>query len=296
MGNAELQNQQDVYLLKLLYNRIIAILDAVVANGVIVEDDELDFVYVHLIAYTDNLLDKPQMKKWKDAAPEIYETLMGNAEEIGEGWQYSRTEVLKYYAKIQKDWMLQNKPEFEINEEVATVFKQVDERIERYKKLAKQASENWLTRADKFAKDFRKGKVIINKESKPQPDYPDDTASVRDEEPAKPEMQNDTPPEPENQSSKVLFDVKTGTLKLGSKTCDIPDETLEYYICRFTFKNRKVAAKEDDILEKSVKSQESQRAVYDAMLRVNKKAKTNLGLEKLLVYKAAKIRINKKYQ
>jgi hypothetical protein len=296
LGNAELQSQQDVYLLKLLYNRIIAILDAVVANGVIIEDDELDFVYVHLLAHTDNLLDKPQMKKWKDAAPEIYETIMGNAEDIGEGWQYSRTEVLKYYAKIQKDWMLHNKTEFEVSDEVPTVFEQVDEHIERYKKLAKQASENWLNRADRFAKDFRKGKVIINKESKPKPDYPDDTASVRDEEPIRPDIQEDIPSEPKKQSKKVLFDTKTSTLIFGNAKCDIPDETLEYYICRFTFKNRQVAAKEDDILEKSVKSQDSQRAVYDAMLRVNKKAKDTLGLEKLLVYKAAKLRINKKYQ
>lgn len=141
-----------------------------------------------------------------------------------------------------------------------------------------------------------KGKVIIDKESKPKPDYPDDTISIREEGPTKSDILKDLPPEPENQSNKVVFNVGTGTLILGSKTCDIPDETLEYYICRFTFKNRQVAAKEDDILEKSVKSQDSQRAVYDAMLRVNKKVKDTLGLEKLLVYKAAKLRINKKYQ
>ncbi|HUD07298.1 MAG TPA: hypothetical protein VMR34_05415 [Candidatus Saccharimonadales bacterium] len=94
----------------------------------------------------------------------------------------------------------------------------------------------------------------------------------------------------------VRFDTKTSVLVFGDKTCDIPDETLEHYICKFAFKNRRVAAKEDDILEKTVKSQDSQRAVYDAMLRVNKKAREQLGIEKLLKYKAAKIRIDKKYQ
>jgi hypothetical protein len=296
LGNAELQSQQDVYLLKLLYNRIIAILDAVVANGVIIEDDELDFVYVHLLAYTDNLLDKPQMKKWKDTAPDIYETLMGNAEDIGEGWQYSRTEVLKYYAKIQKEWMLQNKPEFEVSDDVATVFGQVDEHIERHKKLAKQASENWLNRADKFAKDFRKGKVIINKESKPQPDYPDDTASVRDEEPFKPDVQKDVPPEPKKQPNKVLFDVRTSTLSLGRKDCQIPDESLEHYVCKLVFKNRRVAAKEIDILDAAGIGQDSRRPAYDAHLRVNAKVKKLLGIDKLLTYRAAKIRIDKKYR
>ncbi|HEX8182617.1 MAG TPA: hypothetical protein VF575_03365 [Candidatus Saccharimonadales bacterium] len=96
--------------------------------------------------------------------------------------------------------------------------------------------------------------------------------------------------------AKIKFNSNTSILTLDRRTCDIPDETLEHYICKLTFKNRNVAALEDDILEKSVKSQNSQRAVYDAMLRVNKKAKAELGIDKLLVYKAAKLRINKKYQ
>lgn len=99
-----------------------------------------------------------------------------------------------------------------------------------------------------------------------------------------------------DQKVKVRFDAKSSTLLFGDKICEIPDETLEHYICKFTFKNRKVAALEDDILEKSVKSQDSKRAVYDAMLRVNKKANKYLGIEKLLVYRAAKLRISKKYQ
>lgn len=99
-----------------------------------------------------------------------------------------------------------------------------------------------------------------------------------------------------NVGKKVLFDVQASALRLGSKTCDIPDETLEHYICKFAFKNRRVAAKENDILEMTVKSQDSQRAVYDALLRVNKKARKQLGIDKLLQYKAAKIRIVGKYQ
>ncbi len=46
----------------------------------------------------------------------------------------------------------------------------------------------------------------------------------------------------------------------------------------------------------TVKSKDSQRAVYDAMLRVNKKAREQLGIDKLLFFKAAKIRIVKNYQ
>lgn len=97
-------------------------------------------------------------------------------------------------------------------------------------------------------------------------------------------------------TNKVKFDSHASVLSFGNKVCQIPDESLEYYICKFVFKNRRIAAKEDDILEKTVKSQNSQRAVYDAMLRVNKKSREQLGIDKLLQYRAAKIRIVGKYQ
>lgn len=108
--------------------------------------------------------------------------------------------------------------------------------------------------------------------------------------------EEDTSKQRSSYNNKVRFDTKSSTLMYGNRSCDIPDETLEHYVCKLAFKNRKVAAKEDDILENTVKSQSSQRAVYDAMLRVNEKASKKLDIDKLLTYKAAKIRINKKYQ
>jgi hypothetical protein len=90
-----------------------------------------------------------------------------------------------------------------------------------------------------------------------------------------------------------LFDTKISTLTFGKKECLIPDESLEHYVCKLVFKNRKIGAKEIDILDAAGFGQDSIRPVYDAHLRVNTKAKEHLGIEKLLVYKAAKIRLNK---
>lgn len=185
LGNAELEHQQDVYLLRLLYNRVIAVLDAVVSAGVVIEDDKLDFVYIKLTSLIESTLSKQTMKSWEKDAPELYDTLLGHAEDIGEGWQYSRTEVLKYYAKLQKDWMLSNHVEFELDDKLAALFEEIDGLIAEHKKSAREAADNWYKRADAFAKDFRKKGVVINKESKPQVQHPDDTASEPYEEPAK---------------------------------------------------------------------------------------------------------------
>jgi len=73
LGDAELEYQKDIYLLRLLYNRVIAVLDAVVSSSVIIEDNDLDFAYVQLTALIDDLLTKPSMKSWQKDAPELYE-------------------------------------------------------------------------------------------------------------------------------------------------------------------------------------------------------------------------------
>lgn len=146
----------------------------------------------------------------------------------------------------------------------------------------------------RYKTDFHKQpKLVIDKQPKPKIEKPDDTMIDPSEEPEADEPVNATVPQDQE---KVRFDAKASKLTFSGKTCDIPDETLEHYICKLVFKNRRVAAKEDDILEYTTKSQESQRAVYDAMLRINKKASNQLGTPKLLSYKAAKVRITAKYQ
>ena len=292
LGDAELEHQKDIYLLRLFYNRVVAILDAVVSSGVLIEDDKLDFAYVRLTALIEDVLSKPTMKDWHKAAPELYETLLGNAEDIGESWQYSRTEVLKYYAKLQKYWMLNSHVEFELDDKLTAAFAEIDELIAAHKKATREAADNWYKRTDAFAKDFRKGKVVIDKQPKPQPNYPDDAPAHFDDDEEQPSEQKNT----ETPQDKVRFDAKASKLTYNGKSCDIPDETLEYYMCKLVFKNRRSAAKEDDILEYTTKSQDSQRAVYDAHLRVNKRVRQQLGIQKLLSYKAAKVRITAKYQ
>jgi len=293
LGDAELEHQKDVYLLRLFYNRVVAILDAVVSAGVLIEDDKLDFSYVRITALIEDVMSKPTMKDWQKDAPELYETLLGNAEDIGEGWKYSRTEVLKYYARLQKYWMLNSHVEFELDEKLTAAFAEMDELIAAHKIAAREATDNWYKRTDAFAKDFRKKRgVVINKEPKPQPNYPDDAPAHFDDD----EEESSEPKSTETAQDKVRFDAKASKLTYNGKSCEIPDETLEYYMCKLVFKNRRSAANEDDILEHTTKSQDSQRAVYDAHLRVNKRVKKELGIEKLLSCRAAKVRITTKYQ
>ncbi len=96
--------------------------------------------------------------------------------------------------------------------------------------------------------------------------------------------------------NKITFDAKTSLLIYHDKECPVPDETLQHHTCRLVFKNRNIPAKEQDIIEAAGVGDNSQRPVYDAMLKVNKLIQTHFGLPKYLKYKAAKVRINSIYK
>lgn len=189
LGDAELEYNKDIFLLRLFYNRVIGILDAVVSADIVIEDDKLDFAYVKLTSLVENVLSKPSMKDWQKDAPELYETLLGHAEDIGEGWQYTRVIVLKYYAKLQKDWMLNSSTEFTLDDNLTAMFEKIDGLIAIHRKAAREAADSWKKRVDAIAKDYRagkidlNGKVIIDKQEKPKVEKYDDTIPEPDEKP-----------------------------------------------------------------------------------------------------------------
>ncbi len=157
LGDAELEHQKDVYLIRLFYNRVIAILDAVVSSGVVIEDDKLDFAYVRLTALIEDVLSKPTMKDWQKDAPELYETLLGHAEDIGEGWQYSRTEVLKYYAKLQKYWITQT-----FHDEIATELEKKQQELNDRLKLLTSDNKDFQVTASYLLDLAQRAEQLFN--------------------------------------------------------------------------------------------------------------------------------------
>ena len=100
---------------------------------------------------------------------------------------------------------------------------------------------------------------------------------------------------PDSAHRKVSFDTMSSILSDTISTCNIPQGTLEYWLCKLVFRNKKTPAKEQDIIEAFGGSYESQRAVYDAVGRINKRAEAALGIKKLLIFKMATVRIDKNY-
>lgn len=259
------------------------------------EDEQLNTLYVMLVIKIDRILAKDKFAYLRTLRPKLHDSFMGKANEVAlEYTDEFRSKIWRFYDEVNRvaAEITIDTGGFIIDEYEVKFLEEVDKAIEQHKKVSRAAAYSWHKKGDKFAQ----GKVIIDKESKPKPDYPDDTASVRDEEPTKPDIQKNMSSEPKTQPNKVLFDIRTSTLSYGKKDCLIPDESLEHYVCKLVFKNRRVAAKETDILDAAGVGQDSRRPVYDARLRVNTKVKKQLGIDKLLTYRAAKVRIDKKYR
>lgn len=94
-------------------------------------------------------------------------------------------------------------------------------------------------------------------------------------------------------TGKLRFNEETGQILFGNIQCQIPINTNQYFLCRKMFSAPLgTPVKEIDILDMIDWARDTKRSVYDAMLAVNKKAKQNLGIEKLFKWNAGRVWVN----
>ena len=95
--------------------------------------------------------------------------------------------------------------------------------------------------------------------------------------------------------NKLKFNIETGVIRLGVKTCPIPINTNQYFLCRTIFAVPFGSmVKEIDFLDLMDWAKDNKDSVYDAMRAVNSKVKQKLGIDKLLKWKVRRIFIDYK--
>lgn len=93
--------------------------------------------------------------------------------------------------------------------------------------------------------------------------------------------------------TKIRYDKANRSLTYAGLSLQI-NGVLRQEVCRCVFKNRRVAALYNDILD-NVDPNKQSRAVYDAMIAINKSIEQAFGLPNVLVQQNESIRISKKY-
>lgn len=97
-------------------------------------------------------------------------------------------------------------------------------------------------------------------------------------------------------NNEVWFDEKEANLNRGSKQIKIPENTIEYFVCKQVFNQKGNYHLDLNVLEEAGGDTFKQRPVYQAVMRLNKKAKNELGLEELFIRGKEKTALNSKYR
>jgi len=91
----------------------------------------------------------------------------------------------------------------------------------------------------------------------------------------------------------IRFDEKTGIISMGGKPCEIPINTNQYFLCKALFdKKFGTPVTETDIVDMADWAKDTKRSVYDAMNAVNKRIKSDLGIEKFIKWKTGRVWID----
>lgn len=95
--------------------------------------------------------------------------------------------------------------------------------------------------------------------------------------------------------TKIRFDERTGIISMGGKTCPITLNTNHYFLCKILFKEKfGTPVTETDIVDMIDWAKDTKRGVYDAMNAVNKKIRSDLGLDKFFRWKTGRVWIDYK--
>lgn len=94
----------------------------------------------------------------------------------------------------------------------------------------------------------------------------------------------------------VTFDKSKSVLIRGSLTAEIPRDTLEYYVCKEVFSVPTELHRDSVILESARMDDDAERPIYQAMRRINEKAKKSLKVDDGLLQRIKfQTILNKKY-
>jgi hypothetical protein len=96
----------------------------------------------------------------------------------------------------------------------------------------------------------------------------------------------------------LVFDSETGVISFHGKNCQLPLKTYQHVICSKLFDRPGARMDEKDILfdiDWARGQKNSDRLIRDAVYAVNRKAKNDLGIENLLLWKRLTVWVNEEY-
>ncbi|MFA6271112.1 MAG: hypothetical protein WC657_07965 [Candidatus Paceibacterota bacterium] len=190
---------RDLQMLMIYWGKMCELYDAISGGYVGFEDGLLNRHYLLLTIRIDKILAKDEFAEF-DEKPFIYDSFMGNMEDLDMAYEFMRPELWGYYGKLERLWVekADGLGAFKLEDEEQKLLDDTDKAIAGHRKEKARLNANFEKRLETAAEKYNaeqkptgksevkigKGKVIIDKQSKPKIEYPDDTVPERYEEPA----------------------------------------------------------------------------------------------------------------
>lgn len=155
---------RDMQMLMIYWGKMLEIYDVVAGGYVGFDDGLLNRYYLLLTLKIDKLLNKEELAEALEEKPFIYDTLMGNIEDIMDSYEYMRPSLWNFYGRIERLWVekADSVGAFKLEEDEQSLLDNTDKAIARYSKVKAQKNAAFEKNLDKTAKDFREGKIDLN--------------------------------------------------------------------------------------------------------------------------------------
>lgn len=124
-----------LYNVTLLYEKVIGILDTFSTTLFTIKDPSLNQAFLALISEIDNIEKTPEFKQLNIQTPPLFESLVGDIENMDIDWEYNKKYVEEYLAKLNAFLSTQCKQYvFKPNDATKKLLSQADDSIQEFER------------------------------------------------------------------------------------------------------------------------------------------------------------------
>jgi hypothetical protein len=147
-----------LYLLKVLYSKILEILGAVCHNYVLVRNPELNFYYTTFNSVVDGILKLDGFEDLAPQAPELFESLIGNMSDADIEWDEGISKWgYDFLGKIEKEFIVNGSNTYKLPLILEEKLQKADEAIREHRGYATSAFDQILKNIDKNKEVLQNG-------------------------------------------------------------------------------------------------------------------------------------------
>ena len=160
---------RDMQMLMIYWGKMCEAYDAVSGGYVGFEDGQLNRSYLLLTIRLDKILAKDEFAELQKEKPFVYDSFMGNMEDLDMSYEFMRPELWGFYGKLERLWVekADGVGAFKLEEDEQRILDDADKAIAEHKERKAHLNANFEKRLEKVAANA-KAEETAKKDSQPK--------------------------------------------------------------------------------------------------------------------------------